>query len=98
MGWSYPSSLLNTVFYYNGKVLILREGQEHHLLKRCQFSFGTNQGFNGKLCYIEYVENGSTNRSSSYKDNVDNNKKYAGTSLGMKCHHSIIKEYFSKLP
>ena len=81
-------------------MLILIEGQEHHLLKWCQFSFGTNQGFNGKLCNIECVENGSKNCSSSYKDNVDNNKEvkqYAGMSLGMKRYHSIIKEYFSKI-
>ena len=70
------------------------------MLKQSQFSFGTNQGPNGKLCYTEYMENGSKNHSGSYKGNVDNKvvKQYADTSLGKKCYYSIIKEYFRKLP
>ena len=64
IGCDSPSSLLNAVFYYNGKVLILRGGREHCLLKRSQFSFGSDQGPSSKLDYVEYVENGSKGLST----------------------------------
>ena len=34
-----PTSLLNVMFYNNGKVLMLRSGREHRLLMLSQFVF-----------------------------------------------------------
>ena len=48
-----------------------------------------------------YTENGSKNRSGSYKDKPDDNKvvkHYADPTLGEKCYHLVLKLYFSKLP
>ena len=51
-------------FFANGKNLCLHGGREHHELKLCQFEFGDD--------YVEYTENGSKNRSGSYKDKRQN--------------------------
>ena len=102
LGYHSPSSLLNTVFFYNGKVLMLRGGREHRLLKLSQFSFGSEPGPDGKslLEYVKYVENGSKNRSGSYKDTQENKvvKQYADPKLGDRCYYYVLKFYFSKLP
>ena len=44
-----PTSLLNVMFYNNGKVLMLRGGREHRLLKLSQFVFGEEIGPKGEL-------------------------------------------------
>ena len=51
--------------------------------------------------YVVYTENGSKNRSGSYKDKPDDNKvikHYADSSLGEKYYYRVLKLYTSKLP
>jgi len=55
--------LLRAVFFANGKYLYLRGGCEHKELK-LQFTFGCDEGGN----FVQHLENGSKNRSGSYKD------------------------------
>ncbi len=92
-----PTAVLNTVFYMNGKVLCLRGGTEHKLLKIGQFSFGSDDGVERVI----YTENGSKNRSGSYKDSAGDNKiikQYADQSLNDRCYVSILKLYIQKFP
>ncbi len=70
LGVDNPTALLNTVFYMNGKMLCLRRGTEHKLLKINQFSFGSGDCVER----VTYTENGSKNRSGSYKDSADDKK------------------------
>ena len=63
LGVTSPTALLNAVFFMNGKILCLRGGREHKTLKVSQFTFGVDEG--GE--YVVYTENGSKNRSGSYK-------------------------------
>ena len=47
-----------------------------------------------------YVENGSKNRSGSYKDKPDDNKvtkHYGISTLGDRCYYHVLKFYFEKL-
>ena len=77
--------------------MCLRGGREHKALKLSQFTFGTDDGGD----YVVYTENGSKNRSGSYKDKPDDNKvikHYADCSLGEKCYYRLLKLYISKLP
>ena len=69
LGVHSPTALLHSVFL-NGKVLCLRGGCEHKMLKISQFSFHSDEGGD----YVVYQENGSKNRSGSYKDRAENNK------------------------
>ena len=75
MGVDGPRALANAVFFVNGKNLCLRGGHEHHQLKLSQFQFGDDD--------VEYTENGSKNRSGSYKDKRENKviRHYADPSL-----------------
>ena len=97
LGIHSPSTLLNTVFFMNGSVLCLRGGREHKQLKLSQFTFGLDEV--GE--FVVYEENGSKNRSGSYKEKADSNKivkHYANPDIGNKCYISILKLYLSKLP
>ena len=40
IGTHSPSALLNAVFFMNGKVLCLRGGREHRMVKLSQFTLG----------------------------------------------------------
>ena len=75
MGTKIPKSLFNAVFFMNGKILCLRGGREHKDLKLAQLTFG--QDSRGE--FVVYTENGSKNRSGSYKNPADNKivKQYA---------------------
>ena len=100
MGVTSARALLNAVFFMNGKVLCLRGGREHHCLKVSQFSFGKEvQPDGSSMEYVEYVENGSKNRSGSYKDKCENKviKQYAEPKLKERCYVFILKLYISKL-
>ena len=66
LGFNISKMLLNTIFFYNGKVLILRGGREHCELKLSQFYFGNE---NGKA-YVQFAETGSKNRSGIYEDKI----------------------------
>ena len=97
VGLHTPKALLNLVFFVNGKMLCLRGGKEHKDLKFSQFSFGEDSG--GE--YVVYTENGSKNRSGSYKDKACENKvvkHYADSELGEHCYVHILKFYFKKVP
>ena len=101
IGFETPTSLLNVMFYNNGKVLMLRGGREHRLLKLSQFIFGEEVGPKGELLkYVRYIENGSKNRSGSYRDKSDNKiiTQYANSGLGERCYYYIMKFYISKIP
>ena len=93
MGVDNPRALANAVFFFaNGKNLCLRGGREQHQLKLCQFQFGDD--------YVEYVENGSKNRSGSYRDKRQNKvvKHFADPAFKERCYVSLLKLFFSKLP
>ena len=96
LGLSSLHALLNAMFFLNGKTMCLRGGREHKALKLSQFTFGTDDGGD----YVVYTENGSKNRSGSYKDKPDDNKvikHYADSSLGEKCYYRVLTLYISKL-
>ena len=96
MGTKTPKSLFNAVSLMNGKILCLRGGREHKDLKVAQLTFGEDSG--GE--FVVYTENGSKNRSGSYKNSGDNKivKQYAVPELGEKCYVYLLKLYYSKLP
>ena len=97
LGVDNPQALLNAMFFMNGKVLCLRGGREHKALKISQFTFHSD----GELEYVIYIENGSKNRSGSYKEKADSNKvikHFANPSLGNRCYVTLLKLYLSKLP
>ena len=81
----------------NGKVYCLRGGREHKALKISQFTSGSDDEGN----YIIYTENGSKNRSGTYRDKPGSNKvikHYANSTLGHRCFVSLVKLYLEKLP
>ena len=75
LGMMTSTSLLNTVFFLNGKMLCLRGGREHRDLKIAQFIFDCDEVGD----YVQYSEQGSKNRSGSFKDKGENKivKHYA---------------------
>ena len=75
---------------------LLRGGREHKMLKLSQFTIHSEES--GE--FVVYKENGSKNRSGTYKEKADSNKivkHYADSTLGDKCYVYILKLYFSKL-
>ena len=100
LGTESPRSLANAVFFSNGKILCLRGGREHYTLKLSQFQFGSDE-FNGEVKeYVVYTENGSKNRSGSYRDKTPNKvvQHYAEPILKERCYVAVLKKYFSVLP
>ena len=66
-------------------------------MKVSQFTFGSDEG--GE--YVLYTENGSKNRSGTYKDNAGQNKvvkHYSNEALGKKCYIFVLWFYLKKLP
>ena len=94
LGTSTPKSLLYAVLFCTGKTFCLRGGLEHYALKISQFSFSTEVHNGVQWVTVEYVENGSKNRSGSYKVV----KQYADPSVGEQCCVYSLKTYLSKLP
>ena len=92
LGVHSPTALLLSVFL-NGKALCLR-GREHKTLKISQFRFHSDEGGD----YVVYQENGSKNRSGSYKDRAENKiiKHYADLTLQEKCYVHVLKCYLSQ--
>ena len=95
-----PQGLANAVFFANGKNLCLRDGREHYNLKLSQFQFGYEEIEDNLRDYVVYTENGSKNRSGSYKDKTPNKVvcHYGEPQLKERCYVFILKEYFSVLP
>ena len=93
LGLDTPRSLLNAVFYYNGKNFCLRGGQEHRDLKLSQFTREHDH-------YL-YTENSSKNRQGGWAQLRLENKRvpiYANPKAGERCHVQILDRYISKLP
>ena len=100
--WAHPhqKSLLYAVLFCTGKTFCLRGGPQHYALKISQFSFSTEVHNGVQWVTVEYVENGSKNRSGGYKDEAKNKvvKQYADLSVGEQCCVYSLKTYLSKLP
>ena len=95
LGVESPKTLLNAIFYMNGKVLCLRGGCEHKSLKISQFNFDSDRGGD----FVVYTENGSKNHSGTYKEKAGDNKlvkHYANTQLGNRCY--VVSIYKSLHP
>lgn len=101
LGVDSPRALLNAVFFTVGKTFCLRGGREHEMLKLKQFKFGTEGSAcaERKVDFVVYTENGSKNRSGSYKDRGEAKevKHFANERLGERCAVYLLKLYFSKL-
>ena len=96
-----PAGLLNCVFFYNGKNLCLRGGDEHRQLKFTQlrrdllYVDGVQ-----KNCYI-YTEHGSKNRSGGLGQLHIENKvvhHFEVPEAGSRDYVKILDLYLSKLP
>ncbi len=99
MGTKTPQALFNAVFYYNGKNLCLRGGDEHRRLQLSQFERKTDH-------YI-YNENCSKNRSGTFKQMHLTNKVvpfYCTCTVGgenvetSRCHVHLLDMYRERLP
>ena len=90
-----PKGLFRAVFYYNGKNVVLRGGQEHRELQISQIVRFTNP------TRYEYTENASKNRSGGLAQLRVVHKKvpiYANPGAGERCHVYLLDKYLSKLP
>ena len=90
-----PKSLLNTVFYLNGKNFCLRGGEEHRRLTISQIVREHNPD------HYLYTEAGSKNKKGTFPERHIPNKIvpiYAVAEAGEKCHVRILDLYLSKLP
>ena len=90
-----PTGLQRAVFFYLGKVLCLRGGQEQRDLKPSQFSWCTDPD------RFVYVEHGSKNQSGSLKQIHVENKVvpvYCNPAAGERDLAWLLDFYLSKLP
>ena len=86
LGVSSPKALVRAVFYYVGKTLCLREGQEQRGLKPTQFKRAQDSD------RYTYIENGSKNYPGSFSGKRDDNK-IVTIYANPESH-----EYFAKFP
>ena len=105
MGTHSPSSLLNSVFFYNGLNFVLRGGDEHRDLKISQLQFEDNivdpSNPENLISCVKYIEHGSKNRPGGrHQLNLENKVvvEYVCPELGERCHVHLLKLYLSKLP
>lgn len=95
-----PKGLLRAVFFYNGKNLCLRGGQEQRNLRISQFARET-VAVDGKrvVCYT-YTEFGSKNRQGGFGMLNKQNKvvKQYENANPDRCHVRILDKYLSLLP
>jgi hypothetical protein len=94
LGIHSPASLLNAVFYYNGKNFHLRGGQEHRFLSVSQI-----QRYQNPNRYV-YIETGSKNRSGGINDYKLQNKvvPIVANPEVEYCHIKLLDLYLSKNP
>ena len=94
LGDGTPRSLLNAVFFLNGKNFALRGGSEHHNLKTSRLVRMDNPSA------YKYTENGSKNHSGGSNDKSRNKEVVitADPELGKRCHVYLLDLYLSKLP
>ena len=76
-----------------------KERERPVILKLSQFQFGSETSA-GMVEFVVYTENGSKNRSGSYKDRSEAKevKHFANKLLGERCVVHLLKLYYSKLP
>lgn len=97
MGTDNPTSLLHSVFYYNGINFTLRGGEEHRNLKLSQLIFKTEPSENDSMQLVRYVtynEYVSKNRPGGKKQlNLQNKSvcQYMQPSLGNRCHVYLLE-------
>jgi hypothetical protein len=96
-----PQGLLNCIFFYNGKNLCLRGGEEHRKLTFSQLKRETTT-VNGvqKNCYI-YTAHGSKNRSGGLRQLHLPNKvvrHFEVPEAGEKDYVRMLDLYISKVP
>ena len=95
LGTDSPKSLLNAVFYLNGKNFCLRGGEEYRYLALSQVV-----RYYSPDRYL-YTETGSKNRQGTFTEKHISNKLvpiYACPASGERCHVFILDVYYSKLP
>ena len=95
LGVSSPKALVRAVFYYVGKTLCLRGGQEQRGLKPTQFKRAQDPD------RYTYIENGSKNYPGSFSGKRDDNKIvtiYANPESQPRCLVYLLDQYFSKFP
>ena len=92
---------MDSIVFYNGKLLCLRGGEEHCKLKFSQFTrehrFVDGQQ---KVCYV-YTEHGSKNHSGGIRQLHQNNKvvyHFEIPEAGKRDYVRILDLYFSKVP
>ena len=93
-----PQGLLYCVFFYNGKYLCLRGGDEHRCLKMSQLKpdVVTVDG-SKKRCYV-YTEHGSKNRSGGFGQFHVENKIVRHFEVPEAGERDYVHLYLSKLP
>ncbi|XP_065882477.1 zinc finger MYM-type protein 2-like [Dysidea avara] len=99
IGFHNPASLMNAVFFYNGKNFCLRGGVEHRNLQLSQVKREVAK-VQGKAvaCYV-YSEFGSKNNQGGFTSLNQKNKtvrQYATDSE--RCHVKILDRYLKLLP
>ena len=95
LGTSNPKSLLNAVFFVNGRNFCLRGGEEHRRLAISQLSRHYDPD------HYVYTECGSKNLKGTFTEKDIPNKIvpiYSSGEAGERCHVRILDFYLSKLP
>ena len=92
MGMNTPVSLLQAVFYYNGKIFCLRGGEEHRNLKVSQFR-RTEKGYTYTETSSKNCQGGMSQLKLKKKciEIVENKE------AGDRCHCKLLDAYISKL-
>ena len=86
------ASLLNTIFYLNGKKFHLRGYQEHATLRFSQIDRFTNPN-----CYM-YYKYSSKNHPGGIADPTEGKIVLISATNSSRCHVAILYFYFSKIP
>ncbi len=97
LGTSTPRSLLNAVFFYNGKNFCLRGGDEHRHLRLSQLKRLSDPD------HYVYYENCSKNRAGTFRQKHVENKVVpvyctCTESSDHRCHVHLLDLYIQKLP
>ena len=92
LGYSNPQSLLNTVFFYNGRNFCLRGVHEHQNLHFPQIQRSTAPN---KYTYVEF---GSKNHTGGINDRSEGEIVSIVATDSPHCHIAILDKYFAKVP
>lgn len=111
LGTSSPIQLLHTLYYYNGKNLLLRRG-EHQMLRFSQFKrFGSPERYEFERIQSEEVSSDQETETRHPPSPVpppppsgrkSNRRRVtcirADPNAGLRCHVFLLDTYFSKIP